>query len=204
MPVRTALPLDRETLRRRLEALAADRPRRVIEDERVPAAVLILFVYHGEEPHVVFTKRTEGVPHHKGQFAFPGGVVRTVDASRIETALREAQEEIGLEPAAVEVVGLLDDTPTNATAFVITPVVGLARSEPAFSPDGREIERVVEVPLRRLLDPAGFREEVWLRDGRPRPVAFFTVGEDVIWGATARILTNFFATVFPDAWPGVA
>lgn len=193
--------LDPTRLTARLKAVLGNRPRRVIgPDARVPAAVLILFVYRGHEPSLVFTKRTEAVPHHKGQFAFPGGVVRAHDGSRIETALREAEEEIGLDPAAVEIVGLFDDTPTRASNFVITPVVGLCGSEPAFRPDGREIERVVEIPLRHLLDPAWFREEWWERDGRPHPVAFFTHGEDVVWGATARILQSLFDAVFPGIW----
>jgi hypothetical protein len=85
----------------------------------------------------------------------------------------------------------MDDVPTATTRFVITPVVAVCPTVPALAPDGREIERVLEVPLRHLLDPATFREEWWEREGRPRPVLFFTVGEDVIWGATARILREF-------------
>jgi 8-oxo-dGTP pyrophosphatase MutT (NUDIX family) len=191
--------LDRASLRARLQATLGSRARRVVEpDGRVSAAVLVLFVYRGVEPGLVFSKRTETVPHHKGQFAFPGGVVQAGDLSRVDTALREAEEEVGLDRAAVDVLGLFDDTPTNATPFVITPVVAIHRGEPAFRPDGREIERVVEIPLRHLLDPACFREEWWERDGRPHPVAFFTRGEDVVWGATARILRTLFDTVFPD------
>jgi len=162
----------------------------------VPAAVLILVVYRDGEPHVVFAKKTEMVPHHRGQFSFPGGVVGTLDGSRVETALREAQEEIGLDPAAVDVLGLLDDSPTSTSPFVVTPVVGLCRTAPVLRPDGREIERVVEVPLRRLLDPACFREELWERDGARHPVVFFTCGEDVIWGVTGRILKEFLDVVF--------
>jgi 8-oxo-dGTP pyrophosphatase MutT (NUDIX family) len=196
-----AVDLGPASLARRLETALEGRPRRVIEpDDRVPAAVLILFVYRGDEPHLVFTKKTETVPHHKGQFAFPGGVVREDDASRVETALREAAEEIGLDPDSVEVFGLFDDTPTNATPFVITPVVGLHGGAPAFHPDGREIERVVEIPLRHLLDPAWFREEWWERGGRPHRVAFFTHGDDVVWGATARILESLLGAVFPEIW----
>jgi 8-oxo-dGTP pyrophosphatase MutT (NUDIX family) len=195
----TAGELDRASLRGRLATALGSRTRRVVEPAgRVPAAVLVLFVYRGVEPGLVFSKRTEAVPHHKGQFAFPGGVVQARDASRVDTALREAEEEVGLDRAAVEILGLFDDTPTNATPFVITPVVGLHRGAPAFRPDGREIERVVEIPLRHLLDPACFREEWWERDGRPHPVAFFTRGEDVVWGATARILRSLFDAVFPD------
>jgi 8-oxo-dGTP pyrophosphatase MutT (NUDIX family) len=188
----TLATLDLPTLRARLRETLAGRARLVVEPgERLPAAVLLLIVYRDGEPNLVFTKKTETVPHHKGQFAFPGGVVGPPDGSRVETALREAREEVGLDPAAVEVLGVMDDVPTATTRFVITPVVGLCAAAPALAPDGREIERVFEVPLRVLAEPGAFREELWEREGRPHPVAFFTAGEDVIWGATARILKEF-------------
>jgi 8-oxo-dGTP pyrophosphatase MutT (NUDIX family) len=189
--------LDLRGLRARIDRALAARSRVVAEPgERIPAAVLLLLVYHGDEPTLVFTKKTETVPHHKGQFSFPGGVVETVDASRVETALREAHEEIGLDPAAVEVLGILDDVPTATSRFVITPVVGLCATPPALCADGREIERVLEIPLRVLLDPGIYHEERWERNGEVRPVAFFTCGDDVIWGATARILRDFLDLVF--------
>jgi 8-oxo-dGTP pyrophosphatase MutT (NUDIX family) len=134
----------------------------------------------------VFGKKTEDVPHHKGQFSFPGGVVRSSDASVVDAALREAQEEIGLGPQAVEVLGLFHDIPTTVTNFVITPVLGLARNEPSFRPDGREIERVIEIPLLHLLEPNAFREEEWERGGVKRPVLFVNYGDDVVWGTTGR------------------
>ncbi len=197
------MTLDVGAVSRRVEAVLAARPRRVLEaGDRVPAAVLVLLVYHGDEPYLVFTKKTETVPHHKGQFSFPGGVVETVDASRVETALREAREEIGLDPCAVEVLGLLDDAETATTRFVITPVVGLCRTAPTLCADGREIERIVEVPVRRLLDPACFREEVWEQEGTSRRIAFFTCEESVIWGATARVLRDFLDRVFLAGEPG--
>src|SRR4029077_11044380 len=93
-------------------------------------------------PHILFSKKSADVPHHKGQFAFPGGIVEERDGSRVETALREAWEEIKLPADAVEVLGLLDDTETRATPFVITPVVGIVTRPVVFEPDGREIERV--------------------------------------------------------------
>jgi len=184
--------VDVEQLRRRLDAALAGRPRRSLgRSDLVSAAVLVPITDRGE-PHLVFTKKSARVPHHSGQFAFPGGIVEQRDASRVETALREAWEEVRLPPEAVEVLGLLDDTPTRATPFVITPVVGLVRRAVAFRPDGREIERVLEVPLARLRDPAICTTEIWERDGEPHAVLFYRVSaEDVIWGATARILKQF-------------
>ena len=183
--------MDLETLRKRIETALASRPRRIVEGEGlIPAAVLLLLIDR-VGPHVVFTKRTERVAHHKGQFSFPGGIVETWDGSRLETAGLEAHEEIGLPPEAVEVIGTLDDTETRATSFVITPFVGLIREAVRYVPDGKEIERVLEVPLAALLDPENFREEMWERDGRRQPVYFYQYEGETIWGATARILKQF-------------
>ena len=190
-----------DALRARIAAVL-DRGRRpLVLGDRVAAAVLVLFVYRDGVPALVFAKKTEDVPHHKGQFSFPGGVVRSSDASVVETALREAQEEIGLDPADVEVLGVLDDVPTTVTSFVITPVLGLARTEPSFHPDGREIERVIEIPLAHLLEPHAFREEEWEREGVKRPVVFVSYREDVVWGTTGRILRELLDALFPDARP---
>jgi 8-oxo-dGTP pyrophosphatase MutT (NUDIX family) len=193
--------MDLEALRKRLDAALSRRPRLTLDrSDLVSAAVLVPVTDHGG-PHVVFTKKTSGVPHHKGQFSFPGGVVETRDGSRVETALREAWEEIRLPAEAVEVLGLLDDTPTRATNFVITPVVGIVRDPVEFRPDGREIERVIEVPLATLRDPTIFRTEMWERDGEPHPVLFYQVSaDDLVWGATARILSQFLALL--DEGPG--
>jgi hypothetical protein len=111
-----------------------------------------------------------------------------------------AWEEIKLPADAVEVLGLLDDTETRATPFVITPVVGIVTRPVVFEPDGREIERVLEVPLETLRDPAIFRTELWERGGEPHPVHFYDVSvEDIIWGATARILKQFLDMIDEEA-----
>jgi len=186
--------MDLEALRRRLDAALSRRPRVALDRSDLVSAAVLVPVTDRDGPHLVFTKKTSGVPHHKGQFSFPGGVVETGDGSRVETALREAWEEIRLPAEAVEVLGLLDDTPTRATNFVITPVVGIVRDPVEFKPDGREIERVIEVPLATLRDPSIFRTELWERDGEPHPVLFYQVSaEDLVWGATARILSQFLA-----------
>jgi 8-oxo-dGTP pyrophosphatase MutT (NUDIX family) len=180
-------------LRARLDEVLSGRPRRVLDrSDLVSAAVLVPVTEREDRPHVLFTKKSAAVPHHKGQFSFPGGVVEAGDASRVETALREAWEEIRLPAAAVEVLGLLDDTETRATPFIITPVVGVVSERIDFVPDGREIERVLEVPLATLADPGIFHTEVWTRNGEPHTVHFYQVsGDDVVWGATARILKQF-------------
>ena len=122
-----AVDLSVPALRGRITAVLGRGRRALAPSDRVPAAVLVLFVYRAGAPALVFGKKTEDVPHHKGQFSFPGGVVRRSDASVVEAALREAREEIGVEAAEVEVLGVLDDVPTTVTNFVISPVLALAR-----------------------------------------------------------------------------
>jgi 8-oxo-dGTP pyrophosphatase MutT (NUDIX family) len=184
--------VDVETLRARLDVALSARPRVALDRSDLVCSAVLLPITDRGGAHILFTKKSEMVPHHKGQFSFPGGVCEERDASRVETALREAWEEIRLPADAVEVLGLLDDTATRATPFVITPVVGIVRRPVAFRPDGREIERVIEVPLERLRDPAIFSTEFWERDGEAHPVHFYRVSEaDVVWGATARILRQF-------------
>lgn len=188
--------MDLETLRRRLDAALSRHPRIALDRSDLISAAVLLPITDRGGPHVLFTKKSDAVPHHKGQFSFPGGICEERDASRVETALREAWEEVGIPAEAVEVLGLLDDTATRATPFVITPVVGIIRGALDFKPDGREIERVIEVPLDLLRDPTIFRTEIWERGGEPHPVHFYQVSvEDVVWGATARILKQFLELV---------
>jgi 8-oxo-dGTP pyrophosphatase MutT (NUDIX family) len=161
----------------------------------IAAAVLVPIVDHAGEPYLLFTKRTDRVGQHKGQMSFPGGVVDPGDRSFVEAALRECEEEIALPRAAVEPLGMLDDTETVATRFVITPVVGVVRRPVAWQPDGEEIEKVIEVPFELLADEGSFRVEQWERDGVTRPVYFFDYQGETIWGATARILKHYLELV---------
>jgi 8-oxo-dGTP pyrophosphatase MutT (NUDIX family) len=173
----------------------AARERRVVPPgPLVPAAVLVPIVDRGE-PHMLFAKRSETVGSHRGQISFPGGVVDPGDASHLEAALRECEEEIGLPRSLVEPLGALDDTETVATNFVITPWVGVIRQPVAWRPDGAEIERVIEVPVAALCKPGGLRVEEWERNGVRRPVYFFDYGDDTIWGATARIVKHYLDVV---------
>jgi 8-oxo-dGTP pyrophosphatase MutT (NUDIX family) len=179
-------------LRACLDVALSRRPRKTLDRSDLVSAAVLVPITGTDEPRLLFAKKTASVPHHQGQFSFPGGVVEERDASRVETALREAWEEIRLPAEAVEVLGLLDDTPTRATPFIITPVVGIVSGDVTYMPDGREIERVLEVPLSLLRDPAIFRTELWERNGQAHPVDFYRVSsEDVIWGATARIVKQF-------------
>jgi 8-oxo-dGTP pyrophosphatase MutT (NUDIX family) len=176
-----------ERTRERLNA----RERRVVpKGPLIQAAVLVPIVDHGE-PWLVFAKRTERVGHHKGQISFPGGVVDATDATMVDAALRECEEEISLPRDAVQVLGTLDDSETVATQFVITPFVGVVLRPVLWQPDGDEIEKVIEVPVAALVDEGNFRVEHWERDGVVRPVYFFEYQGETIWGATARILKHY-------------
>ena len=154
-----------------------------------PAAVLLLVVNHAE-PAVVFTQRTAHLADHAGQIAFPGGRCETEDCDPETTALREAQEEIGLEPGRVQVLGRLPEYRTS-TGYAVTPVVGWAEPPLAFTPDPHEVAQVFEVPLAFLLDTRNHRYESAFYRGRMRHYWAMPYGEHFIWGATAGMLVTF-------------
>lgn len=176
------------------------RPRQVIPDaEILAAAVLVpIFVREGEM-HLLFTKRSSHVSNHRGQISFPGGRVEPEDASLLDTALRESEEEIGLRREDVKVLGPLDDSITLGK-FRITPYVGMIPADYAFVPDPREVDYLIEVPLRDFLDPGLLRtEEHVYPDGVTRPVYFYTMGDEVVWGATARIIKHWLDALTREA-----
>ncbi len=153
---------------------------------RTDAAVLVpVFVQDGE-PHLVFTRRRDDLRRHAGEISFPGGREDAEDASLVATALREAHEEIGLPPSAVEVVGALQPTPTIATSFAVYPFVGLIEPGMEWTLSPREVAEVLELSLRDLR--AGYGRRRMLRRGVPFRTDVYAVGEQLIWGATARIL----------------
>jgi 8-oxo-dGTP pyrophosphatase MutT (NUDIX family) len=181
----------------RTRARLSGRVRRVVPPgPLIRAAVLVPIVDHGEA-FLVFAQRTDRVGQHAGQISFPGGRIDAGDADELQAALREAEEEVGLAPAAVEPLGMLDDTETFATQFVITPWVGLVREPVVWQPDGHEIEKVIEVPVAALLVPGCFRVEAWTRGGVTRDVYFYDYQDTTIWGATARILKQYLDLVAP-------
>jgi 8-oxo-dGTP pyrophosphatase MutT (NUDIX family) len=188
--------VDELALRTR-QRLAA-RQRRVVPKGRLVQAAVLVPILGSGDASIVFAKRTDRVGTHKGQISFPGGVVGARDASFEAAALRECNEEIGLSPASVELLGTLDDTETFATPFVITPFVGVIRRPVTFQPDGQEIEKVLEVPVESLLDEGNFRVEEWERGGVLHPVYFFDYHGETIWGATARILKGYLDLVKGD------
>ena len=153
------------------------------------AAVLVPVLAEPDGLHVVYTVRKNDLQDHAGQISFPGGSLDPSDGSLLETALREAEEEIDLARGLVEVVGELEEMYIPPSNFRVSPFVGLlpAEAEMVLAPD--EVEEIFTVPLRELLDPDTFRRALWRRDGRDYEVPIFAVGEPVreIWGATAAM-----------------
>lgn len=169
---------------------------------RVPgiraAAVLIPFVDRGGEAFLVLTKRPQHMPTHKGEIAFPGGKHEDRDASLQETALRELEEEIGVLRDAVEIVGELKAYGTLSSRFGIVPFVGLLADPDGYRPDPSEVERVLEVPVSELLEDGVHREERWGIGLADRPVHFFELEDETVWGATAGILHSFLTHLTAD------
>jgi 8-oxo-dGTP pyrophosphatase MutT (NUDIX family) len=158
--------------------------------ELTPAAVLLLVVNHPREPAVVFTQRTAHLADHAGQISFPGGRVEEGDEGPAHTALREAQEEVGIDPAGVEILGELPDYHTS-TGYRVRPVVGWAEPPMAYAPDPYEVADVFEVPLAFLLETANHRYESAFYKGRLRHYWAMPWQGRFIWGATAGMLVTF-------------
>jgi len=155
------------------------------------AAVLVPLLVREGELRAILTLRSTGLRSHSGQWSFPGGSIDEGDADALAAALREAEEEIGLDPAAVEPIGLLDDVPAGS-GFVITPVVAWVEPPPAaYRPNPDEVSEVLEVELARLAAPGVLElgDEI-LRFGRSLRMLSYKLDGRNIWGATARILSE--------------
>ena len=161
---------------------------------KVEAAVLIPLYEEGGRLHAVFTKRPADMRRHAGEISFPGG--RRDEGEELgETALREAEEEIGLARDLVRVVGALPPTGTIVTNYSVYPFVGLTRSGNAFRPNPMEVDEIVELALADLVE--GFERKRLIRRGVPIKTDTYTVGGHLIWGATARILGTLLERLKP-------
>ena len=175
--------------------LAQRRPHQEAPPGHRRAAVLFPLYETAAGLHLLLTKRTDRVPTHKGQISFPGGGFHEADGDLQTTALRESEEEIGLRPDDVAIVGVLDDTVTSASAHVVRPFVGFIPHPYTFRPDPFEIEEIIHLPLNPVITNGRFREELWDRDGQPHSVFFYEHDGWTIWGLTARILKQFVEVV---------
>jgi 8-oxo-dGTP pyrophosphatase MutT (NUDIX family) len=180
-------------LRQRLEPIEHAGLLRNAQESYRPAArkasVLLGLFDQYNETYLVFIRRASTLRAHSGEIAFPGGAADVNDVSPIVTALREAQEEIGLDPSRVDVLGIMPPVFTVVSNFVITPVV-------AYLPEGpgplrlqmSEVAELIVLPLQGLANPAIYHTEQWIRDNAPHTVYFFEYASYRIWGATARML----------------
>ncbi|MGD8710496.1 MAG: CoA pyrophosphatase [Ectothiorhodospiraceae bacterium] len=157
----------------------------------IPAAVLVPIVEREFGLNVILTRRTAHLRDHAGQISFPGGRIETSDRSSTDAALREAQEEIGLAPDRVELLGRLPMYRTG-TGFLVHPVVGLVDSRASLRPDPFEVDEIFEVPLDFVLDPANHMHHNVEHDGRHYRLYAIPYGEYYIWGATAGILRDLY------------
>jgi 8-oxo-dGTP pyrophosphatase MutT (NUDIX family) len=179
-----------EDFRSRLARAVNDHEPRRASEEGARAAAVLVPVVGGTEPALIFTLRTDTVPSHKGQISFPGGSIDDSDSDAHAAALREANEEIGLDPQRVEVLGELDTFPTYVSGFVVTPVVGWLEKMPELRPNPAEVARVLVVPLPSLTDEIR-SDPGFVHEGRTYPTEAWVWEDNVIWGVTARVLRGF-------------
>ena len=178
-----------------LGRVAGHAPRRVTDEPR-EAAVLAPVIVRGSDGgsgdgdyHLLFTKRAEHLGEHPGQMSFPGGGREPGDEDLAATALREAHEEIGLDPGRVEIVGQLDDIRT-ITDYSVTPFVAEV-PDATYAPDEREVAEIVVLPVAGLTDPENYESELRVRpDYGEATIHFFHVDGYTVWGATARIVVQ--------------
>jgi 8-oxo-dGTP pyrophosphatase MutT (NUDIX family) len=161
-----------------------------VEDSCLEAGVLILLYPKGGETFLALIRRAGQGLHHRDQIGLPGGRLEA-EEDFIRAALRETQEELGVDPAGLRVLGALTPLYIPPSNFCAHPVVAAASATPIFYPDPREVAEVLEVPLGQLADPAGTRREIWLAGDRSLEVPFYAFGHHKIWGATAMILSEF-------------
>ena len=167
-----------------------------VPGRRLAAVLVPLYQHHGDYG-VIFTQRSDTVYHHRGQISFPGGGHETQDASLQHTALRESAEEIGLQPAHVQVLGQLDDLLTTGSNYLVRPFVGTIPYPYPFILDRRETASIIEVPLTWLRQHNPPAQAHRHQTGRLVQSFFFDYNGQVIWGATAKIVKQFLDLLGP-------
>ena len=200
--VRTALRLPRPGLKAQSHMAPDPRPggHTVPPGHRPKEGGVLILLYPREgQLHLALTLRSDRVAHHKGQISLPGGEWEIHDRSLEQTALRETQEELGIETSGLHVLGALSSLYIPVSDYRIQPYVASSGERPVFSPDPIEVAEVLEVPLSQLIDPATRQVEDWVVRGFPMRVPFFAVGPHKVWGATAMVLSEFVALLRSDS-----
>ncbi len=169
-------------MKQRIKKILRNREKKKIIDENLKASAVLMPIFCSDgQYHVLFTERSDEVVFHKGQVCFPGGTQEPSDSSLLQTAIREAGEEIGLEARDIEILGELDDMLTFVTNYVISPFVAFIPHTHSLKTNGREVKGAFSVPLSFLMDEANFKSDTYS----------YEYEGHVIWGATARILRQF-------------
>ena len=175
-----------------IEQVIHNHQKKNIDDEKFkPSAVLIPIFSKEAEYQILFIKRSQGVAFHKGQAAFPGGNQEPHDSNLLQTALREAKEEIGLEAEDVEIVGELDDFTTTTSGYIMSPFVAFIPYPYQFQLYTREVEDVFYVPISALMNESNFRQDYYPTEDKAGLGYAYEYQGRIIWGATARIVKQF-------------
>lgn len=160
------------------------------------SVMILLYPDHNGNPYLVFIKRVEYKGVHSGQISFPGGKSEKTDTNVIHTALRETKEEIGIESNDISILGMLSELYVPPSNFIIYPVVGMLKDQPVFIPDINEVAHIIEVPFNFFLNKMAVGNyHVSTYDGSNYKVPGFMVGTNLIWGATAMILSELIVVV---------
>jgi 8-oxo-dGTP pyrophosphatase MutT (NUDIX family) len=183
----------KEQIRR---ALAAREKRTISDSGLTRSAVLIPLFEKDGRCHIVFTKRTDHLHHHKGQISFPGGGRHPEDRSMLETALRESREEIGLKESDVEILGELDDAATVTSLYHIVPFVGVIPYPYDFKPEKFEVQEVFSLPMDDLLNRAVRKLENWTFGDISVETYSYELDGRYIWGATAWMLNQLLEIIY--------
>jgi 8-oxo-dGTP pyrophosphatase MutT (NUDIX family) len=173
-------------VKQQIADILSHREKKKIASQNLKASAVLLPIFSDQgQYHILFTERSDEVNSHKGQVCFPGGTQEPSDSSLLQTALREINEEIGLETKNIEILGELDDTLTFVTHYVISPFVAYISTPSALKTNGREVKGTFSVPLSFLMDEANFKQDS----------QSYEYEGHIIWGATARILRQFIGLV---------
>ncbi|MDX1906548.1 MAG: CoA pyrophosphatase [Bacteroidia bacterium] len=195
LQARLADPLPGQAAQMAMASIQLPSPPPARPDHRKSGVLCLLYPANGDW-HLVFMQRPEDGTVHGGQISFPGGRLEPEDPDLTWTALREAQEELGILPASVHLLGSLTELYIPASNHLVFPTVGYAAARPDFVPDPKEVAAVIEAPLAVLLDPdIRTRVSVRLASGLRLDAPAFVVGGHVIWGATAMILNELLSII---------
>jgi len=171
--------------------IGSHKPIHLPDDGSKRGAVVIPLFIRNNQIHVLFTKRTEDMPTHKGQISFPGGRKEETDQTLLACALRETSEEIGLSKTSLEVLGELNQIKTHTSNFLLSVFVCLVHYPFHLTINEKEVDEIIEVPLKELLNKQKWTFKDFTVENRTHQVWFFEFNDKVIWGATAEIIQQF-------------